>query len=230
MPRIPVVLALCLAAAPAAAQGPIDFTSLRPAKDSFVVLMQGRPIGYEVITLDKSGSGFVITDDTNLLPHMQQHTEVAIGADGAMTSVMQRGAMMGKETKVDVAYAGGKATGSATTPGPDGAIATIAVSADVPPNTIDDNVLLPLLPGVAWRPGLSIKVPLFASGQNTLHQLTLVVIDTGSVQVPAGTFGAYKVSVKGLPQQMTVYLGTVPPHRVLKVTSEGAPLEFVAAR
>jgi heat shock protein HslJ len=226
----PAILAAILAATPAAAQGPIDFAKLVPAKDSFVVLLQGKPVGYEVITLDRSASGFVIKDDTSLPPRMQQHTEVTIGADGAMTSVTQRGVLTGREMKVDVAYAGARVTGSATTPGPAGAITTKEVSAEIPLYTVDDNVLLPLLPGVAWQPGLSIDVPLFSSGQNTLYQVTLTVVGTVSVKVPAGTFEAWKVSVKGLPQAMTVYVSTVPPHRVLKAVSEGAPLEFVAAR
>ena len=78
------------------------------------------------------------------------------------------------------------------------------------------------------RPLISGKA--FSSGQNTLYQVTLTVVGTESVKVPAGTFEAYKVSVKGLPQGMTVYVSTLPPHRVLKAASEGAPLEFVAAR
>ena len=47
------LLALLLLATPAAAQGPIDFSRLRPATDSFVVLVQGQPVGYELITLEK---------------------------------------------------------------------------------------------------------------------------------------------------------------------------------
>ena len=230
MLRSRLVLALSLLATPAAAQGPIDFSRLRPATDSFVVLVQGRPVGYELITLEKVEGGFRITDDTNLMPRMQQRTEVAIDASGAMTSVKQRGAIMGKEMSIDVAYAGGKAKGSATVPGPDGAMTTKEVAADVPANAIDDNVLLPLLPGVAWRPGLAVTVPVFASGRNTLHQVTLTVVGTERLQVPAGTFDVYKVTVDGLTQGMTLYLNTTLPRRVLKAVPVGVPMEFVAAR
>lgn len=229
MHRLPL-FAFLLLATPAAAQGPIDFSRLRPATDSFVVLVQGRPVGYELITLEKMESGFFITDDTNLMPRMQQRTEVAIGATGVMTSVKQRGAVMGKEMSVDVAYADGKATGSATVPGPDGAMTTKEVAADVPANAIDDNVLLPLLPGVAWRPGLIVTVPVFASGRNALQQVTLTVVGTERLQVPAGTFDAYKVTVDGLTQGMTLYVNTGLPHRVLKAAPVGVPMEFVAAR
>ena len=131
------LLALLLLATPAAAQGPIDFSRLRPATDSFVVLVQGQPVGYELITLEKVEGGFLVTDDTNLMPRLQQRTEVAIGATGAMTSVRQRGTIMGKEMAIDVAYADGKAKGSATVPGPDGAMTAKDVAADVPANAID---------------------------------------------------------------------------------------------
>jgi hypothetical protein len=226
--RLP--FALLLLATPAAAQGPIDFSRLRPATDSFVVLVQGQPVGYELITLERVEGGFRIIDDTNLMPRMKQRTEVAMGADGAMTSVKQRGTVMGKEMSIDVAYAGGKATGSAVVPGPDGAMATKDVAADVPANAIDDNVLLPLLPGVAWRPGLVVTVPVFASGRNALHQVTLTVVGTERLQVPAGEFDAYKVTVDGLTQGMTLYINTTVPRRVLKAAPVGVPMEFVAAR
>ena len=84
MRRLPVLLLPCLLAMPAAAQGPIDFTRLRPARDSFVVMLQGKPAGYEVITLDKTDTGFLVVDHTNLMPRMQQVTEIVIGANGEM--------------------------------------------------------------------------------------------------------------------------------------------------
>jgi hypothetical protein len=230
MTRSTPFLALALLATPAAAQSPIDFSRLRPAKDSFVVMLQGKSIGYEVITLEKTDAGFLVTDHTNLMPRMQQTTEIAIAADGAMTSVKQRGEVMGREMKIDVAYGAGKATGSATTPGAGGAMETKAVAADVPAWVVDDNVLLPLLPGVAWRPQLAVKVPVFASGRSELVDVTLRVVGTERVQVPAGTFDAYKVMVEGMKSPMTLYIHTGLPHRVLKAAPQGAPIEFVAAR
>ena len=230
MLRSRLVLALSLLATPVAAQDAIDFSRLRPATDSFVVMVQGRPVGYELITLEKVAGGFLVTDDTNLLPRMQQRTEVAISATGAMTSVRQRGTIMGKEVAIDVAYADGKAKGSATVPGPDGTMTPKDVAADVPANAVDDNVLLPLLPGVAWRPGLVVTVPVFASGRNAMHQVTLTVVGTERLQVPAGMFDAYKVTVDGLVQGMTLYVNTGLPHRVLKAAPVGVPMEFVAAR
>jgi hypothetical protein len=222
-------LALTLVATPAVAQSPIDFSRLRPANDSFVVMLQGKPIGYEVITLEKTDAGFLVVDHTNLMPRMQQVTEVAIGADGAMTSVKQRGEMMGKEMKIDVTYGAGKATGSATTPGA-GGMETKDVAADVPAGVVDDNVLLPLLPGVAWQPGLVVKVPVFASGRSEVLDVTLRVVGTERVEVPAGTFDAYKVMVEGMKSPMVLYIHTGLPHRVLKAAPQGAPIEFVAGK
>ena len=221
---------LCLLAAPAAAQGPIDFSRLRPATDSFVILASGKAVGYETIRLEKQGDGFLVVDQTNLQPRMQQRTEVVIAANGAMSSVTQRGSVMGNEMTIDVAYAGGKATGKAVTPDRDGNVTTKPIAADVPANAVDDNVLLPLLPGISWRPGLSVTVPVFASGTNTLHQVTLEVIATERLQVPAGTYEAYKVTVEGMAAPMTLWVNTGLPHRVLKAAPQGAPLEFVAAR
>ena len=230
MRRLPVLLLPCLLAMPAAAQGPIDFTRLRPARDSFVVMLQGKPAGYELITLEKTDTGFLVVDHTNLMPRMQQVTEIVIGANGEMTSVKQRGEVSGLEMMIDVAYAGGKATGSATTPSAGGGTETRAVAGDVPAYVVDDNVLLPLLPGIAWRPGLVVTVPVFASGRSELINVTLRVVGTEKLQVPAGMFDAYKVAVEGMKQAMTLYVNTGLPHRVLKAAPQGAPIEFVAAR
>jgi hypothetical protein len=183
-----------------------------------------------VITLDRAGDGFLVKDETNLQPRMQQVTEVAIAGNGTMTSVKQRGSVLGNEMKIDVAYAGGKATGAAVAPDRSGAIQTKPILADIPPGAVDDNVLLPLLPGVAWRPGLVVGVPVFASGQNELHQVKLEVVGTERVDVPAGSFEAFKVVVSGLAQGMVLHINTALPHRVLKAAPNGTPLEFVAAR
>jgi hypothetical protein len=230
MRRLPLLLLPCLLVTSAAAQGAIDFTRLRPAKDSFVVMLQGKPIGFEVITLERTDTGFLVVDHTNLMPRMQQTTEIVIAADGAMTSVKQRGELSGLEMKIDVAYGGGKAKGSATTPGEDGNLETKDVAADVPPHVVDDNVLLPLLPGVAWRPGIAVTVPVFASGKSEVLDVTLRVVGTERLQVPAGTFDAFKVMVEGMKSPMTLYISTGLPNRVLKAAPQGAPIEFVAAR
>jgi hypothetical protein len=187
-------------------------------------------VGFETITLDKSGDGFLVVDETNLQPRMQQRTEVAIAANGAMTTVTQRGSVMGNEMKIDVSYANGRATGTSVAPDRDGTIKTTAIAADVPAHVVDDNVLLPLLPGLSWRPGASFTVPVFASGQNTVHEVKLDVVGTERVVVPAGTFDVYRVLVTGLANPMTLYVNTGLPHRVIKAAPEGVPLEFVAAR
>jgi hypothetical protein len=230
MSRLHTLLLLSLLATPAAAQGPIDFSKLRPATDSFVILANGKPVGYETIVLATQGDGFLVTDVTNLEPRMQQRTEVAIAKDGRMRSVTQRGQAMGNEMKIDVAYAAGKATGTAVAPDRTGTIQTRAIAADVPAEAVDDNVLLPLLPGVAWKPAASVTVPVFASGMNMLHQVTLLVVGQEKLQVPAGTFDTYKVDVEGLASPMTLWVNAGVPHRVLKVAPQGTPLEFVAAR
>ena len=214
---------------PVAAQSPINFGKLQASRDSFVVLVQGQPRGYEVISLQKTGAGFTLQDDTNLMPMMQQHTEVTISSQGAMQQVSQKGTAGGQATSIDVKYAGGKASGMAMSPGPDGAIKHVMVGSDVPAGAVDDNSVLPLLTAVEWKPGLTFTLPVFASGMNQLHSATFTVLGTEKVTVPAGTFDAYKVSITGLTAPMTVYVNTAEPHRVLKATPEGVPIEIVAA-
>lgn len=216
-------------AAPAAAQSPINFSKLQPSRDSFVVLVQGQPRGYEVISLLKTSVGFTLQDDTNIMPMMQQRTDVSMTSQGVMQQVTQKGTAGGKATSIDVKYAEGKAMGMAMSPGQDGVIKHVMVAAEVPAGAVDDNTVLPLLAAVDWKPGLTFTLPVFASGMNQLHTATFTVLGSEKVTVPAGTFDAFKVGISGLAAPMTIYVRSTAPHRVLKASPEGVPIEVVAA-
>lgn len=230
MHRYSLSLACLLVATPAAAQGPIDFAKVQSTRDSFVVLVQGTPRGYEVTSVERTADGILVRDETNLMPLMRQTTDVRIGPAGEMRSVKQTGEAQGKPMGIDVRYLGGRATGDASTPARDGTIEKKVIGADVPPGTIDDNVVLPLLVGLPWAPGASFSLPVFASGQNALRTVQLTVVGTESLTVPAGSFETYKVELTGLPAPLTLHVNAVAPHRVLKVVPQGSPLEFVAGK
>ena len=225
-----LAVSLVVVATPAAAQGPIDFSKVQATRDSFVVLVQGTPRGFEVTAVERSADGIVVRDETDLMPLLKQDTEVRLGPGGEMRSVKQRGSMQGQPMTIDVRYLGGRATGDASVPGASGAIERKVVGADVPPGTIDDNVVLPLLVGLPWAPGAAFTLPVFASGQNELRTVRLTVVGTESLTVPAGGFEVYKVELTGLPSPLTLYVNAVAPHRVLKVVPQGSPLEFVAGK
>ncbi len=206
-----------------------DPAKLVARTDSFAVFVQGNAFGFQRGVLEKVGNGWKYVEDVNLGPIVQQRTEVTFGADLTPLSVAQSGKSQGQDAKIEVAYAGGRAKGSATTPGPTGP-KTIQVDADVAKGMIDDNMLAPLLPTFAWSAGAKHAVSIFQSGKGAPMTMTLTVSAEESVTVPAGTFAAWKVDATGGEQPVTFWIEKAAPHRVVKIGLVGAPVEMRLAK
>jgi len=142
--------------------------------------------------------------------------------------VSQRGQMQGRETSIEVTVSGGRATGKATTPAPPaGDLTTTDIDLTLPPGALDDNVLTAVAGAFRWAPGATWTVPVFASGQGEMRQVTVTVTGTESVTVPAGTFEAYRVELTGGSSPVTIFVTTAAPHHVVKIAPAGQPVEFV---
>lgn len=227
-------LILLLASAPAtvetvAAQSPINFAAIVPRTDSFVVLVQGNALGFQRTTVERTEGGLRMVDDVQIGPIMSQHTEVELAADGAMRSTKQAGQVRGQNTSIEIAYQGGRAKGSATTPSMTGLVTT-AIDTTVAAGAIDDNLLTAVLPALEWSPSASITLPVFLSGKGYVQSLTLAVKGTEKLTVPAGTFDVYRVELSGGQAPVAMYVTTDPAHRLVKIAPRGAPLEFVLAK
>ena len=143
-----------------------------------------------------------------------------------MGVVKQTGKSQGKDTKIDVSYAGGRAKGSATTPQADGSLKTVQVDAKVPTGAIDDNVLSALLPTFKWAAGAKFTVPVFQSGKGALTPITLTVSGEETADVPAGKIAAWKVDLTGLDAPVTFWIEKAGPNRLVKIGIVGAPIEI----
>lgn len=199
---------------------------LVPRSDSFAVFVQGNPFGFQRNKVEKTPSGWKYTEDTQIGPIVQQHTEVTFGNDLTMGVVAQSGKAQGKDTKIDVNYAGGHAKGSASTPAPDGSIKTIQVDAEMPAGAVDDNVLTALLPTFKWAAGAKINVLAFQSGKGVATPMTFAVTGEESVTVPAGTFAAWKVDMSGGDGVVSFFIEKAAPNRLVKIAIVGAPVEM----
>jgi len=203
---------------------------MAPRSDSFAVLVQGNAFGFQRGKLEKAGNGWKYTEDTQLGPVVQQHTEVTFGNDLAPTAVSQSGKAQGLDTKIDLSYSGGRAKGSATTPQPTGGTKTIQVDAEVPTGVIDDNMITPLLAAFRWAAGAKFTVPVFQSGKGSILPATLAVTGEETVQVPAGSFAAWKVDMTGGEQSLTFWVEKAAPYRLVKIAIVGAPVELRLVR
>jgi hypothetical protein len=208
---------------------PVNFANLAARTDSFVVMVQGNPLGFQRTSVERTETGFRVVDDVQIGPIMSQHTEIELGADGTLRSTKQTGQVRGQATTIDIAYHDGRAKGSATTPSLTG-LTTIAIDTAVAAGAIDDNLITALLPAFAWSPTASFTVPIFLSGKGYAQSLTLTVRSTEKLTVPAGSFDVYRVELSGGQAPVSMYVTTEMPYRLVKIAPQGAPLEFVLAK
>ena len=226
------VVALLLAASSSSlAQSPsaINFASLVARTDSFVVMVQGNPLGFQRTSLERTENGFRVVDDVQIGPIMSQHTEIEFGPDGALRWTKQTGQVRGQNTAIDITYHEGRAKGSATTPSMTGLVTT-AIDTAVAQGVIDDNLITALLPAFDWSPTASFVVPVFLSGKGYAQSLTLAAKGAEKMTVPAGTFDVYRIELSGGQAPVAMFLTTEKPHRLVKIAPIGAPLEFVLAK
>jgi hypothetical protein len=208
---------------------PLDASKLAARTDSFTIMVQGNPFGFQKSTLTKTDDGFLFVEEAQIGPIMSQKTEVALSGAGETRKVTQAGKVQGQDMTIDVTVANGRATGSATTPGPQG-MKSVTVDTEVPGGIIDDNGLTALIPALPWSGTSSWSFPVLASGDGAVKTYTLKVTGTESVTVPAGTFESFVVALSGGQQPVTLYITTEAPHRVVKMTVAGAPIEMVRAK
>jgi zinc protease len=201
-----------------------DLSKLVPRSDSFAILVQGKPVGYQTTKLEKADGGWKYSEDTHLATFIQQHTEVRFTDKIVMQSVMQSGKTGGQDTKIDVTYANGHAKGTAAVPGP-GGIKTVTVDADVPAGSLDDNIFQPMLAALRWAPGAKFTIPIFMSGKGSATTMNAVVGGEESVEVIAGKFDTWKVNVTGGDAPITMWLEK-STGRVVKLAPVGQPVEF----
>jgi predicted Zn-dependent peptidase len=215
--------------APKATALPVDMSKIVERADSFTVLVQGQPLGYQTNALKKTANGWSYKISVTIGPIVQQTVESTFGADLVPQAVKGGGKMQGQNLAVDVTYANGRAKGSSTSPTPQG-MKSITVDTTVAPGQLDDNMLGALMPGLKWAPGAKFTVNTFDASSGGAKLLTLNVIGTESVTVPAGTFNVFRVEQTGSDQPSTLFITTAAPHRVVKVSLVGAPIEFVLAK
>jgi zinc protease len=208
----------------------LDPRKLVATRDSFVVLVQGNPFGFTRSEVTRAADGTVTISETSQIgPVLQQTTTVTLSERLEPRRVQQTGTVQGQATKIDVTYANGRATGSAAVPGAAG-IEQKTVDAAVPAGVVDDNALAAILPILPWAADAKLTIPVFAAGQNAVHQLTLTVAGVESVTVPAGTFQAFRVDATGGAAPLTFYIEQAALHRLLKIQPAGQPVEIVRAK
>jgi hypothetical protein len=216
-------------ATPLRAQTPLPQWTLAAARDSFVINIRGEAKGFSVLAVEPSAAGgFRVTDVTQIGTMVDQKTEILVDAKNQLTRVTQAATSRGQNLRTDLHYSKGHVKGSAVTPAKDGTQSQ-TIDSEIPANAVDDNFVQSMLAGLPWSESSKWIMPVFSAGKNGLTDFVLTVQGTESVTVPAGTYEAYKIDMRGDVVALNIWVSKAKPHRVLKTSPVGSPIEFVRA-
>ena len=205
-----------------AAQQPLrdhlDASRLRVASDSFVVLLQGKPQGWQRLTMDRDGAGWQVGDAVEITSMVRQSSVVRLDERLQERSLRQEGTMAGREMQIALDFIDGRVRGRSMTPssGPSG---PLVIDTTLTPGTIDDNAVMPLLPAVRWQEGLDIAFPVFSSGKGTVADYRLRVLGTETTVVPGGSFDTWRIELRLERSATIVNVTRSEPYRVVRMSN-----------
>jgi len=209
---------------------PADFSKLTARRDSFVVMVQGRALGSSVYAVESRAGGWTLRESTNIMSGMiAQSTTLETDASLAPTLLNQTGSMQGQALKTEISFGSGRAKGSAMTAAQAGPT-TIAVDTELPSGTIDSDALQFLLPLMRWQPDAKFTINVFSPGKGTVSPVTLSVVGSESVTVPAGTFDTWKIEQKGGEGSVMLFVAKNAEQRLVKIAPVGQPIELQLAK
>ena len=208
---------------------PVDMTKLAERADSFTVMLQGNPAGFQNVSLSKTATGFTYRTAMSLGAMMSQTQEATFGSDLKPQAVKGSGSVQGMTLATDLTYANGRVKGSTSVPG-QGGVKTVNVDTTVANGVLDANMVGALVPGLPWAPNAKFTASAFDASAGMVRQLQFSVVGTETVTVPAGAFPVYRVDATGGQAPSTMYITTAAPHRVVKLAPAGAPIEFVLVK
>jgi zinc protease len=209
--------------------GPVAFdrAQIVARRDSFEVLRQGDPFGFQVTNVQVASDSIVYTETTALGTFFQQRTTAVLnGADLAMRRMDQTGTVQNDKSEIHLSYADGKVTGTSVQPQGTGTPRALDVNAPAPPGVVDDNALNMLLPALPLAEGKAFNLNVFSSGEGVTKTLTVRVAGVEDITVPAGKFNAYRLELSGMQIPIVMFVGTESPRRLLRIAPVGAPLVF----
>lgn len=226
------ILFTCVGARPLSAQSTVreamDVARLRVARDSFVVMLQGKPRGFQRLTVSRTATGWQFGDAVTIDSMVTQSSVAEFDQRLQEISLTQAGDMTGRRMAIDLRFAAGRVRGRSMTPvsGPTGAIDIDTVIADGIP---DDNAVLPMMAAIRWRDGLSFTAPVFSSGRGTITEYSFRVVGPESVTVPAGQFQTWRIEQRAQRSVTFVNVTTTQPYRIIRV-SNGPVFEMLLVK
>ena len=203
-------------------------------RDSFVVFVQGNPLGTMVNELIRAGDSLVYSEKLSI-PVAKMGQETLIRLDPTKLDVRgvdQSGQMAGQEQKLHVVVENGRARGNAHTPQPGGTPKDMTIDTTLAPGTLEATAVPILVPGLALAPGMSFTVNALNGSDGSIKPVTIAVRAVGNLGVPAGVFPVFQVEIQGTQTPMLLYITREEPRRIIKIEQMGRPfsIELVGSR
>ncbi|MBD0319651.1 MAG: insulinase family protein, partial [Gemmatimonadetes bacterium] len=200
-----------------------DASKLQPGTQTYQVSMQGNAVGTQTVTLAREGSNWLSTSALQIGPVRQSRT-TRWTAD--FTPVSLEDKAEGQLTaEAAVQLTAGRIRGNTNfppAPGQPGQARTLDVAAVQGLAFEGQNDAMISVANLA--PGKALSLPVFNANRGALSTYSYRVTGAESVQVPAGTFAAFRVEMTGGQVPMTVWYRQDAPHIPLKYELQGVPL------
>jgi hypothetical protein len=199
-----------------------DTSPLVNTTATYAVKYQEMNLGDMNVTLQKQGKDF--TSAQSITGMIQLNEEMKFGADFEPLSYKFSMAAGPQQSKADIAFANGVATGKVEG-GKDGNkdINVPLVKGAILKSSID--VLISTLP---LETGKSFKFPVIDAQSGSLENVTIEVAGEEDLMVPAGQYSTYKVKVKSGDGEQMMYFRKQSPHVLVKqeVPAQGLNIEL----
>ncbi len=207
----------------------VDAARLVARRDSFEMIAQGSPIGFQVTELSRANGTVVYTETLSIAMFgMSQETRVEMAIEPVtMGKVDQTIEFGGQKAETHLAFSEGRVTGHAESPQPTGEFKAIDIDTTVVEGAVEENAIQALLPALLLAEGASIALNVFAGSEGTTKPMTLKVTGVEEVTVPAGTFSAFRVELTGGEQPLAFFVSRDAPRRLVKIEAIGQPFSFV---
>jgi zinc protease len=215
---------------PKAAALDLDLGALVPRRDSFTVMLQGNPVGWQRGVLERTDHGFTYTEDVSLGGQVRTTTVLTLDGRAQLRRIQQSGSQMGQPVSVDVTVVDGRAKGTARAPNPQtGQMKEVTIDTAVTEGTVDDNSVQALVPAFRWQPGARWTFSVFSAAQADIKPWTISVAGTEVVKLGEREIQAYRVELAGAPAPFMLWVSAAAPHDILKMAIAGQPLEWIRA-
>jgi len=194
-------------------------------RDSFEVMIQGRPFGTYIMSHSRTGENFTLVTVGNLQGGMTLIDTVVFNATTfAPVLFATSQAMAGMSAGGRITIANGKAMGTIQQAGP-GGVQSMPVNAAVPTGAIADGADALLIPTIDFSEGLSLTFQTFDGKSGKTKNYTMKVVGKEQVTVPAGAFEAWKTELAS-DEPAVIWVTTSEPRKILMLRIESQQLEM----